>query len=655
MGLGELCAGCCLALARPIIREGDSDADRRRKRFVGPIFSFSNMICMVLFTYTGGFSGLYWIAQLGYLGSTIYNSLFYAAMRCCRGARLQQLIGVALVVNMFSVITQDWSNAALASPRFWGIAIILLDIALVCRVPSQAVTSILVILVLWLMVERVESAALFGLYDSSYWGPEEEPVEVCDCPDPPCAISAGRAAGNLIGQFWVIFADFYLTRGFATGMQRQVDLVTASVSVCTDVATLLSRYEVSTASELVEGAQGAALPPEMRTAFRALLQNLDTYRPCLPQSCLPTGTGAGDAREEADSGSGHSDSPPLSVRQASNLSAASATSASIRSVHSGSAASSGIATLVPAISALGPGRGALRAEPRLVQVALLCANRRGFLSAAALQQPGPLAEWAALSVGAFVDSVGKGVVDLVSGDHCFASFGASKPCLNRRVAAVRCAWSYARAVGSPQRHRASIAARAASERYLQDAQSCLPVSTAVVAGSAVCGDFGTTSLLRFMAVGGIHCMLQAADRLAAQWKTGILIDAHTNDDVAATFRCRLVTTAHYAKRGSPVPVDLWEAIEPTEDVMTEWMYAMEQGDVWKSYNAAMRLWLQTGVTEHTTAAVAAAVETENEAVAAAARELLARVDAASARGCVGPPQYIVVETGVQEWKESAMT
>eukprot|EP01062_Namystynia_karyoxenos_P079703 TRINITY_DN8453_c0_g2_i5.p1 TRINITY_DN8453_c0_g2~~TRINITY_DN8453_c0_g2_i5.p1 ORF type:complete len:652 (+),score=82.68 TRINITY_DN8453_c0_g2_i5:89-2044(+) len=645
MGALHWCYACRSALSRPAFSPDDSAEDRQRKEFLMPIAFATVLLCAAAYVVSPDFPKATSVLRVGLLVSITTNSLFAATARYCSGLRLRRWIGAQLVVMVLAVILIDWGNSAYGTFRSWGLVIVLVDISLVCDVESRFVAFVLFLLAVWLAVERVESAILFGLYDSSDWGEGDRVVHWCNCPDPPCALPVQDAVVNYVGsQLFVFFADFFLTRGFAKGMQQQVALVTASVAVCTSVATMLSRYEVSAASELVDGPQGATLPPEMRSAFCVLLQNLDSYRPYLPQSCLP----AADEDEQTMSDT-CSDVPSTAARgevalRTRELSDASEpvsrfSAGSDLSTRSSSTTSSSPATVRPQAS------GALRAEPRSLQVALLCTNCRGFLSVTDLQQPTSLAEWMAHHVGVLLNSVGKGVVDLVNGDHCFVSFGASRPCSNRRVAAARCAWSYSEPARAVQ-DEAGLSSAGLDIR--QKEHGALAVTSTVISGVALCGDFGTASLLRFMTVGGTYCLLQAADRVAAQRGTRVLVDASTHGDVAATFRCRLVSAVRYAKRGSVHPVFLWEALEPAPESNTEWMYAMEQEEIWKCYNEAMMLWLRSGATDATRRAASAAARAGNVDVAAAGAKLLASVQAACSKGGAAPPQHHIVETGLQE-------
>ena len=68
-----------------------------------------------------------------------------------------------------------------------------------------------------------------------------------------------------------------MTRGFAHGLQREQAVMVTAVEVAEDISSLLARYETDEAAELVEGAAGTTLPPELCEALRQLLQCKSEY------------------------------------------------------------------------------------------------------------------------------------------------------------------------------------------------------------------------------------------------------------------------------------------------------------------------------------------------------------------------------------------
>eukprot|EP00662_Eupelagonemidae_sp_cell21_P041502 gene41502-biopygen59368 len=69
-------------------------------------------------------------------------------------------------------------------------------------------------------------------------------------------------------------------------MREQKAAVEAAIDMAGRVTKHMSLYQVEDAHTIVDGSQGDALPHEMRTAFRVLVENLCLYRPYLPRSLL---------------------------------------------------------------------------------------------------------------------------------------------------------------------------------------------------------------------------------------------------------------------------------------------------------------------------------------------------------------------------------
>jgi len=84
-------------------------------------------------------------------------------------------------------------------------------------------------------------------------------------------------------------------------------------------------------------------------------------------------------------------------------------------------------------------------KPSQKVVSLVAFNRRGFLEAVSRAPVSDVSSWMSLEVGLCSERIAKhkGVVDLLSADRVFGSFGAARQCVVHRQAAVRCAHSVA--------------------------------------------------------------------------------------------------------------------------------------------------------------------------------------------------------------------
>eukprot|EP00662_Eupelagonemidae_sp_cell21_P020101 gene20101-34121_t len=88
----------------------------------------------------------------------------------------------------------------------------------------------------------------------------------------------------------------------------------------------------------------------------------------------------------------------------------------------------------------------------------------------------------------------------------------------------------------------------------------LLTTSACCGGTALCGDYGSGSMQRFMHLGGVCSLLHVAERMGARWRAPVIADGAVRGG-AGDWRCRLRDHAVYPKRGSPAPFALWEVLE----------------------------------------------------------------------------------------------
>eukprot|EP01062_Namystynia_karyoxenos_P011231 TRINITY_DN14011_c0_g5_i1.p2 TRINITY_DN14011_c0_g5~~TRINITY_DN14011_c0_g5_i1.p2 ORF type:complete len:414 (+),score=76.98 TRINITY_DN14011_c0_g5_i1:890-2131(+) len=253
--------------------------------------------------------------------------------------------------------------------------------------------------------------------------------------------------------------------------------------------------------------------------------------------------------------------------------------------------------------------GAVQAVPRTLNVTIICVNRCGFLQWIASQG----VEAAQGLLQAELDRFAKlaaelrGIVDTLCGDHFRASFNAARPCATRGPSAAKCASAFARREESGE-----------------------TLTSAVCSGQFVCGDFGSTAIVRFMLIGRQYSFLTALERMAASWRISVLADGLTHSDLSDTWRSRMLCAALYRKQGQEKQSMLHEIIgERGNDSgqADEWMYELEAlgKDPWDVYNTVMRLWLGGAAAEAKARAAAAAEDSPS--IADALRKLMSDIDA----------------------------
>eukprot|EP00754_Rhynchopus_humris_P024711 Rhum_TRINITY_DN14911_c0_g1::Rhum_TRINITY_DN14911_c0_g1_i4::g.127111::m.127111 len=103
------------------------------------------------------------------------------------------------------ILPLDLTRIRLMNGRGWYLATIVLDVCLLCRLPTIVPMSALAITAVWLLVSQA-----FLFYDTSFFTDPlstsyEGVPDVCDCTHPPCAdANVGRALRALLAPLFVL-------------------------------------------------------------------------------------------------------------------------------------------------------------------------------------------------------------------------------------------------------------------------------------------------------------------------------------------------------------------------------------------------------------------------------------------------------------------
>eukprot|EP01062_Namystynia_karyoxenos_P011229 TRINITY_DN14011_c0_g3_i1.p1 TRINITY_DN14011_c0_g3~~TRINITY_DN14011_c0_g3_i1.p1 ORF type:complete len:647 (+),score=123.12 TRINITY_DN14011_c0_g3_i1:70-2010(+) len=519
----------------------------------------------------------------------------------------------------------------------WSLLVLVMDGLLAYDAPVWASQVVLALAVIFFLVTAAQGVNDFGLWDVADTAENYAPYQ---CPELTLALGAIQ----LCIRFSSFFFDFYVTRSFVQTTRAQYEAMAASQRVTETLTSLLSGYQVDEAQQLLEGRQEAALPPELRDSFLQLIVNLRTYKPFLPQSCLP---GEEDLEEDAASTRSKVRHSVASSAYSGALKHHRGTEcldggaspgsecSSFSSAERASAASGSVTGLAAAPPML---RGAVHAAPVRQRASCICVNQRGFLRWSEHRAVSTVQGLLQREIDRFarLTSLHRGVVDYLSGDHLSASFNAarSRACVSHRLSAARTATAYTQ--GDTD----------GSVPAAPDAAEALPLqlTAAAVSGQMLCGDFGSASIVRFMIIGGVHSLLRVLERVAANWNVHVLVDSTIHADLAETWQCRLLGAVTFGKL--PAEILIWgaekERAAPAEDGPQEWMYelASRGPDPWQVHARTLRLWLK-GDIDAAQATAEAALKTDIEGlVAAALRRALADIAAGA-----GPPRWELSEGG----------
>eukprot|EP00756_Hemistasia_phaeocysticola_P016337 Hpha_TRINITY_DN15469_c4_g2::TRINITY_DN15469_c4_g2_i1::g.174571::m.174571 len=469
-----------------MMRKDDTPQAVQIKRLTAPIVNSVLVVCGVLFM-RGGSESMVWSVALGTAAMASLTFIIGSVM----GFNAGRVLDVTLFIYVVSIMLADSSLEAALDTGTWQLVVLVLDAALVFE--RQHIVQVTIpMMVCYIALNSVESGVRFGLYELS--GVEGSDVEMCDCSRPPCAQGAVSAVVFTM-QCIVLLGDFHLTRGFATDVHRQIRRVNASVGVAAQVTAALARYDVDVAEDAITS--GKDLPSELAESLLQLLFNLRCYKAYLPHSCL---VAAQQHNTDDTSLSRQSDLPaqPAAAAEAARPSGGLALLAFSTYSDEGSSRTPSIKSEASATPTTTTSISMLRAVAHRRRVSVAGGNMRGYLVTHEDMAGEAHAEWMSSDVERWCAGVlaSKGVVDLIGGDHRYASFNARQRCPEHASAGVEVLWC--------RGHGA--------------------YTGCVVTGQAVCGDFGSSSVLRYMILGNVASSLQPLERLAAKWRTKVLAD-----------------------------------------------------------------------------------------------------------------------------------
>eukprot|EP01065_Artemidia_motanka_P042865 TRINITY_DN5817_c0_g1_i5.p1 TRINITY_DN5817_c0_g1~~TRINITY_DN5817_c0_g1_i5.p1 ORF type:complete len:638 (+),score=140.92 TRINITY_DN5817_c0_g1_i5:52-1914(+) len=545
------------AVSRPTFRRSDSVAVREAKmRTVGCLVLFGLVVVPTMASKVGEF-------HFFLIGSSFGCVIIFGAyIALCLGVDITAVHYSAMIGGTLAILVVDYSGV-METGRTWSLMIVFVDVALVFKLRNEFTSGLVAVTVLWLMYVVVDQSILGFFREVRKFDGFDEPAtfQPCDCAEPPCKLEFSEAVPDMLAAALVFLTDFYLTRGFAIRMRNQVSQMEVTVEMSQTIARHLSRYEVTEADQAIRDCS-SALPLELQAIFTLLVRNLTQYKAFLPMSCLPM-AGARDSTTSSggvDAETKHTSEPPSPVASAGfSILGSDDASLSSRSLQR-MASIEGIT---------------IRHEPRRKPVTLLCLNHRGFLHSIERMSPLEVAEVIGNNTHEFAQAVvaTKGVVDLVSADHFFASFNTSRHYAMHRAAAVRC----------------GIEVTRMEQDGLHGSRSA-----AVVSGVGCCGDFGSaqSNVIRYMVVAPVCSALLLLERLVSSVGAPLLIDSKARSDAGAGVDCLFWMVVEFAAKVWSERLSLWlvtgERVVAPE--MTEWMYQVGAYGVnpWEQYNVAMR-------------------------------------------------------------------
>eukprot|EP01065_Artemidia_motanka_P046468 TRINITY_DN7055_c0_g1_i5.p1 TRINITY_DN7055_c0_g1~~TRINITY_DN7055_c0_g1_i5.p1 ORF type:complete len:620 (+),score=176.64 TRINITY_DN7055_c0_g1_i5:86-1861(+) len=518
-----------MKLSRLYVRPSDSKESVERKTL-----SAAAIACIALY-------GLFWVLwtlavqrdhwNIGHVAALNggLSGVWCIAMFCCTDVDAGTVLRLYLLSCTGGIIMANWNSTAMLHDNSQPLLYALLIMAVqLLRLERWVSVTMLGCVFVYQVVNAADKVTRFGMKEASDLGHHRR-VKVCECADPPCELSVFSAL-PLVTMIYLLVLDLVGAR-FTREFTEQLNMVNASVRITERVTVALGRYDIEEAAGVVLGTEGDLLPPDLRDSLAVLLKNLQAYKPYLPQSCL--------VAESAD----HTDGTP-SAR--SSFSRKVSLQRSLRST----------STLEEEVAAARPNM-APRTDPAKRTLTLLCASTQRDADPSSVDF-GDLQRRVADEVRCFTDSVSAvhGVVDLLSGEHLYASFNASRQCMQHPVKALR--------------------ARAAHERGRVMSPGDVVVHT-LANGPAVCGAFGSETLQRFLIMGPVPMTLGAMDGMAAKWGVQVMVDRNVFYDACHEWQFELCGACTLERATSGRLTRLYELTGAGEaSGPEEWMYELDK-------------------------------------------------------------------------------
>ena len=525
--------GPCL---RRAISTNDSPGQVKRKKLIIILSCIVAAVTLNVLFLTYGKKLLIFVANLLLL---ILSVLMLMLLVVLKKDLTDSLLEVGSVIMLIGISLQDIEAGMLQITPSWPLFVIVVDILLVCEAPMRATVGVVCWCCLHLVVISIESSYSFGLFDLEYQQySQEHRREKFDCEKLPCTSPITISFMALVTQFAVFLLDFICTRGFAAAVLEEKNNILASVDAANAIATSLSRFDLEQATSLLKDAD---IPEGLRDALEQILSNLHTYRPYLPQSCIPVSYSSDEST---------------------------ATQETPRTSQSGSADSSSIESLLlqPAASYR------VRRKFECLSASLLVANIRNSFAVLQHSQDsfsGLISDIISATSDVIVKH--RGTLDLFLGDRVFANFGATRAHMSHPTSCTHAAMAI------------TLLANRMLGPYQKFASNDLSINIGMASGKLVCGDLGSENVMRFSVIGKLSLLVGVVERVASIKGVPMLSEGGLYHAVKhiAEIRVHLQTVLH-----DNTEHVLYELIPKKDIGPAEWMYQLEEvgAGKWDNFN-----------------------------------------------------------------------
>ena len=436
-----------------------------------------------------------------------------------------------------AAILADLNARMVEANPHWPLFIIAVDVLLVLEVRQLSSVLVVCMCLAWLFIATFEDILRFGLYDATWQSNSQaHRREKYDCENLPCKKAAIATLTSFSSQVFVFIADFVATRGFALSVLEEKNRILASIDAAKQIATSLSRFDLDSAARLLDNSN---IPSELREAFSDILDNLRSYKPYLPHSCLP-----GEVEED--------DEIDVSSRTSSCSMSQSCSTA-----------------ITSRVTDFGISRRRIFEQTSVSLLIVNICNSRLVLENSEAAFEGLVSQL----VAATYEIVGKhrGTLDLFLGDRMFASFGATRVHVGHPTSCVDAA------------NAVVDSAAKVLDPYQDIAERKLRLNIGMGSGKQACGDLGSENMMRFSVIGRLSLFISVIEKAGAILGTTMLGEGGLYGHLMHITECRIILRRVLHEEDQHL---VYEFFHKRKVQNEEWMYQLQLSHAgkWKDYN-----------------------------------------------------------------------
>ena len=554
----------CSCIFKKIIKESDSDLQKTRKE----IFVVVHCVAIIMYTMGTLFQWDVMSNRLSnFVGFATHVVVFYRLVVAKEDVTNFHAASM-LILYAAQVIPADLHKATEgAAGRLWPINVVLVDVALLCEVPHFVSFLLIILVIAYLSVVAFESSLRVGIFDLPGTISQSQRYNSgCGCDTLPCAIPLAESYGAFFSQAAVLLIDFVCTRGFAEAALSERCRILTSIETAHMVAKSLAKFDLHSANELLTNID-TDVPDGLRDAFLLLLSNLNSYKPYLPQSCLPF-----EFTDDIQSVKTMSSTPSDDCQMEHSLAEFKQSKLCNNSLTDSSRSSdpgcSRTLSLPVRVCRLGKALKHHNASLFIVNITHSITVLEG--------SPEQFSNLISSLVSCTADIVtkNKGTTDIFLGDRVFANFGAARKCF------THCA-SCLKASQTVVSHMKEVLQHYQGPSYAPD------INIGMASGTLMCGDLGCEVMLRFSTVGRLALWVGVVERAGRMLNVPLIADQ--------TMYAELKHCTEMKASLQPVLFDgivnlLFEVgIVSADSSTAEWMYQLASigSGKWEKYNGLL--------------------------------------------------------------------